>query len=288
MTPALDPRGGADTTSWSMAVADLAQALCLDRGLGVLVMLAAYFDESYSDTPPRTLAVAGYLSSAEQWSRFEGEWQEFLQRYQIQNPFHMTDFMAGRGQFRGWSRQKHDRCIESYCSIINRRTNLRISIGFDLSVYEDEMRRFSDIGPYGFCVFEWMQEAERFMDRNDIRGPIAYVFEDGSGFGNQIFNTMVWIKRRKVMRERYRLGSFSFADKRAVLPLQAADILAWESRSHHARLLQTPPLPMRPSLRRLASRGKHQGIYFSRVGFAEWKRRLLEYAAVHPDPEEGL
>ena len=273
---------------WSIPVAELSRALCLHAATGQLGMLAAYFDESYSTQPPRTIAVAGYLSTIEQWTRFEAEWREFLQRYQIANPFHMTDFMAGRGQFTGWSREKHDRCVASYCSIINRRTNLRLSVGFDLSVFEDEMRRFPEFGPYGFCVFEWMQEAERFMDRNDVTGPIAYVFESGSGFGRQIHDTLVWIRQRRAMRERYRLGSFSFADKREVLPLQAADIYAWESRSHHARLLQTPALPMRPSLYRLVSRGKHQGIYFGRQGFVEWKRRLLDYAALHPDSDEGL
>jgi len=27
-------------------------------------------------------------------------------------------------------------------------------------------------GHYGFCVFEWLHEAERFLDRNNIAGPV--------------------------------------------------------------------------------------------------------------------
>jgi Protein of unknown function (DUF3800) len=273
--------------SWSMPVADLARALCLPQAGGVLGMFAAYFDESYSDKAPRILVVAGYMAPIEQWGRFEAEWREFLQKFEVSNPFHMTDFMAGRGQFSGWSQKKQDECIYDYISLIRRRTHLRLSVGFDLSVYETAMADFKEqIGPYAFCVFEWMQEAERFMDKYQIVGPIAYVFESGSGFGGQIFDTMVWVKRRRQLRERYRLGSFTFADKRQVLPLQAADIFAWESRAHHARYVQSSP--MRRSTWLLASRCRHQALFFGSVAFDSWKKRFNEYAALHPDPEEGL
>jgi len=287
MTPASELKDGVHG-SWSIPVADLAQALCLHREVGVLGMFAAYFDESYSDNAPRVLVVAGYLSPIEQWKRFEVEWREFLQKFDIANPFHMTDFMAGHGQFRGWSRTKHDECIKHYSSIIAPRTHFRVSVGFDLAVYEREMRGFHEIGAYGFCVFEWMHEAERYMDRFGIPGPIAYVFESGSGFGGQIFETMVWVKRRRLLRTRYRLGTFTFADKREVLPLQASDILAWESRAHHARLLRSPKSPIRHSLRALTSRGVHRALFYGPDAFTSWKRRFDEYLALHPDPEEGL
>jgi hypothetical protein len=162
-------------------------------------------------------------------ARFEDDWRFFLTRFGIIGYFHTTDFMAGEGQFKGWTTEKRKQCIEHYSSLIGWRTQFRLSIGFDRAVYEDEMRDF-EIGPYGFSVFAWMQEAERHMDRYGITGPISYAFESGSGFGGQIHDALVWVRRRRQLRERYRLGSFSFADKREVLPLQAADIFAWETR----------------------------------------------------------
>ena len=270
-----------------LPIADLARALCLDPSDGVVVTLAAYFDESYSDNQPRVFAVAGYLSPISQWTHFENDWRFFLNKFDIANPFHTTDFMARRGQFSDWNDEKRERCIQHYTSVIRWRTQFRLSIGFDRAVFEDEMRNF-DMGPYGFCVFEWMHEAERHMDRYGITGPIAYVFESGSGFGGQIHDAMVWIKRRRQLRERYRLGSFSFAGKRDVLPLQAADIFAWETRAHHSRAIQEPPREMRPSTHKLVSQSVHSGLLFTREGFRSWKQRYYEYAALHPDPEEGL
>ena len=252
-----------------------------------VVTLAAYFDESYSDKAPRVFAVAGYLSAANQWTRFEDDWRYFLDKFEITNPFHTTDFMARRGQFSDWTDEKRSQCVQHYSSVIRWRTQFRLSIGFDRAVYESEMENF-DMGPYGFCVFAWMQEAERHMDRYAIAGPIAYVFESGSGFGGQIHDTLVWVKRRQQLRERYRLGTFSFADKRHVLPLQAADVFAWETRAHHAAVVQEPPRQMRPSTYKLVSQSLHNGLLFTREGFRSWKRRYYEYAAIHPDPEEGL
>lgn len=255
---------------------------------GVMAMLSfgAYFDESYSDEAPRVMAVGGYLSPIEQWERFRSEWVEFLQEFEVQNPFHMKDFMVGRKQFFGWSEAKRVRCMQRSAGIIVRRAHFRAAVSIDLAAYE-EVLRDHPAGPYGFCIWEWMQEAERFLDRHNVSGQIAYVFESGSGFGDQIFKTLDWIKKRRKMKERYRLFSFTFSDKRDVLPLQASDILAWGTRRHTAGIISGDPTMPEP-LRLLASQGKHKGIMYRKAELEQWKERFDRFQAEHPDDLDDL
>lgn len=242
-----------------------------------MAMLAfgAYFDESYSTDEPRVMAIGGYLSPIEQWERFGAEWSGFFQEFAIQNPFHMTDFMAGRGQFFGWPATKRTRCMQWLAGIIVRRAHYRASVSLEIAAYEDVFRD-SAVGPYAFCVVQWMQEAFRFLDRHNTSGQIAYVFESGSGFGGQIFAALDWIKKRRVYKGRYRLHSFTFADKRDALPLQAADILAWGTRRHTAGIISGDPTLPEP-LRLLASKGKHKGMMFRRPELLKWKDTIRQF-----------
>jgi hypothetical protein len=54
------------------------------------------------------------------------------------------------------------------------------------------------------------------------------VFESGSGFDADVIRIFQNAMKDERQREIYRVGSYSIDDKRKTLPLQAADILAYE------------------------------------------------------------
>jgi hypothetical protein len=251
-----------------------------------MLSFGAYFDESYSGRAPKVMTVAGYLSSVEQWGRFCQEWPELFAELEFRNPFHMTDFMAGVGQFSDWSDAKRIRCMERVTGIILRRTNLRLAVTVDLEAYQQILANHP-VGPYGFCIFEWMKAAERFLDLHNISDRIAYFFESGSGFGRQIFDTLTWIKKRRALRERYRLGSFTFADKREQLPLQASDVLAWGARLHAMTTISGDPVMSEP-IRLLATRGKHTSLIFRKPELEKWKAEFEAFQAEHQDDIDEL
>jgi hypothetical protein len=238
-------------------------------------MFAAYFDESGTHSASSALVVAGYLSPVSQWQRFDGEWADLLRDLGIESPFHMVDFSNGQGQFKGWPEAKRRNCVTQITGIIGRRTQFRASFSVSKRAYEEVIGE-TEIGPYGFCVWEWMKEAERWMDRYGVHEPIAYVFEGGSGCGGQILDNFQWMtKKRPDLKNRYRIGSQTFASKKNVLPLQAADVFAYEAWKHLVNVtLVEEKRPIRTSLKLLIGKSKHHAYHHGRQELEKLKRDL--------------
>jgi hypothetical protein len=247
-------------------------ARCESRGIAVF---GAYFDESGTHQGSPVLVVAGYLSTVEQWVHFDHDWSRFLQDFGIAGFFHMTDFESRWGQYRDWPDEKRHRCIDRITSILSWRTQFRAAFAVNVQDYH-ELFPGNEVTPYAFCVWEWMKEAERWMDRYSIHDTVAYTFERGSGRGAEIESNFVWmLQRRPDLRRRYRLGSYSFADKREVLRLQASDFFAYES---WKRLLNNVlPAEKRRSRRSvvlLLRRAKHHAYYHGREHLEKFKHDL--------------
>jgi hypothetical protein len=58
----------------------------------------SYFDASGHPDQQTVLTVGGFVSTVEKWKRFDKEWTAILKRYGV-TAFHMTDFVAGWGEF---------------------------------------------------------------------------------------------------------------------------------------------------------------------------------------------
>jgi hypothetical protein len=78
------------------------------RHLRVAIESYVYADESGVGDPAedRFCVVAGHIASLETWSRFNREWKMTLGD-EI-SEFKASDFFQGTGEFKGWSRKKHD------------------------------------------------------------------------------------------------------------------------------------------------------------------------------------
>lgn len=74
-----------------------------------VVMLWAYFDESYEHDPTTGHAVrmtmGGCIASADNWKRLTAEWDREIAKAGI-DMFHMADFEADAPPFKGWSKNK--------------------------------------------------------------------------------------------------------------------------------------------------------------------------------------
>lgn len=183
-----------------------------------------YFDDSgHPDSQPAVI-IAGHVAKTEQWSRLEREWTECLTdpesgRVAI---LHMTDLMAGRGEFSGWIRKQKTDLLEKLVSIIRR----RVSKQFSIIVPMDEYKKVNDkyaleeaMGtPYGLAgrtIFRMINEwRERYGgEKTNVR----LVFEDGSKHKGDPID----ITRRD------ELPAPEFGKKTGITCLQTADLLAW-------------------------------------------------------------
>jgi hypothetical protein len=231
---------------------------------------AAYFDESGTHGSP-ILTLAGYIATVEQWAEFSREWDELLKQEALTH-FHMSKFEARRGEFDGWDNERRLRVQKRLLGIIKRRVTLGVFCAVNLAAYEEtmtEFRRTNFGSPYNFCVklclafvSFWAQEYKR-------KEPIAYVIEHGAGYNKEINRSFADMFASQEWRQIFRLGSLSFVDKKAALPLQAADLLAyevWKDATNRFLIEGEKKRPQRKSFTSLMET-LHRGTYWGKDEF---------------------
>jgi uncharacterized protein DUF3800 len=231
----------------------------------------AYLDESET-ADHRILSVGAYLSETERWGVFQREWQDVLDNAGVQI-FHMTDFEARRPPYDSWDNVKRIRVLRRLMRTIRARTRFRASVSVSIPDYEAVAGRIREVyGPYGFCAFQCLQYIARWVDDNDQNEPIAYFFERGSRQG-EITRAMEYLQRHADLIEKFRFYSYTFVPK-SCQPVQASDILAYETAKHVRNWFAAPPRERRPTRRSLEflMESSHYGTYYNRARLEEWFR----------------
>jgi hypothetical protein len=87
----------------------------------LILMLWAYMDETglHEKTGGRCthLAVGGAIAEFRDWRRLSRRWKEALKDENLCE-FHMTDFEASEGEFKGWSQSRHEQFLNRLLTII--------------------------------------------------------------------------------------------------------------------------------------------------------------------------
>jgi hypothetical protein len=117
--------------------------------------------------------------------------------------------------------------------------------------------------PYTLCfqhvITAVAKRARAFLGEDHSEG-IAYIFEQAPTW--QSSANEMWIKSvEQGYKNKYRMGSITFGDKKSFLPLQAADRNAFETYQHFADPKQ------REIWSKFMSTPQHHGQYFDRSGF---------------------
>lgn len=166
-----------------------------ERGAeGIVVVLEAYFDESFQGTGDHRLAtIAGYVSHADAWKKFNRDWRgEVLHQFKV-NVFHMADCENGYGEFDGWTREKRVEICKVAMPIMANRTRFGIAV----SVVVSDLQNVTNHGartwghpylqsPYAFCFFAVLQGLTREIDRFIVsQKPIALYFDRKKGVAHE-------------------------------------------------------------------------------------------------------
>jgi hypothetical protein len=199
----------------------------------LFAMITAYFDDSGTSQSNSVAAVAGYIGSVAQWERFGIEWNNLLHASGV-SQMHRTDLESFYGEFAGWTPQKRDVLVNKAQEIIKDRTY--VGIGHSV-VKEDFERILPQIlqefygGPYGYCAFLCIARAIRWHGNKKISEPLDWVFEAGTEGSGQFNMLMSTLYANPDMRRDFKVNGWAFRDK-TVVPLQAADVLAYEMFKH--------------------------------------------------------
>jgi len=194
-----------------------------------VLTLHAYFDESGTHADSDAVTVAGYISTAEQWELYTRDWTAALAEWRL-TTFHMTDFANGVGPFRFWTEEERRFRFARLIRIINDHVIASVGIAVPMRAFDQifpkPAKRFIG-GAYGLAATCCFMDSARILASSYPSARIAYVFEAGAPGVGEVSKVFRWNYNDRGQRPKYKLLSLEFADK-TVLPLQAADILAYE------------------------------------------------------------
>ena len=154
-----------------------------DRMVLSLNTLTGYFDESGTHTGSRAVAVAGYVSTVEQWERFEVEWQAALAEFGVPY-FHMADFVDHKKQFKGGDRGgaagAPDEARRNHQPARPCQRRVRDPCcGVRDPIFSSRAQRASG-GAYGLAATICFMDAAMLLHRDYPTARIAYTFESGA------------------------------------------------------------------------------------------------------------
>lgn len=228
-----------------------------------LAVFAYYADESGTHAGSAACAVAAYLSHPDAWLAFEAHWKQCLKDFSIPQ-FHMSEFENRQGPFVGWEQAKRIDLIDRLVTIINTFTAGGVAFAVDMRQFNEEWvpsltaqeREVAD--PYLVCALALLGEHAYWMEQLDKheRSPAAFVFElNGKSAGRlmKFFGDVV--KHGQATN----VPSITHASRVDFVPLQAADILAYESYKALVNRCDGSGRPQRKLLTRLRENNRIMG-----------------------------
>jgi hypothetical protein len=206
--------------------------------------LQTFCDESSDGKSERTIVLAGYVGTENQWQRFDEEWKNTLSEYDVV-VFHSVDCEAGKKSFQRFHSNKRATLQRQLINVINSSGVTGVSVGMFVEDYYaiSDLREFEKIpnglsisgnlsDPY-FLPFKLLIEQIVFNAPSigaDDQLQIGFTFDRNTkvqgrakGMYENLFKwDRPWTKNLDPL-------GIKFADKSRISALQAADFLAYES-----------------------------------------------------------
>lgn len=206
-----------------------------------MLMLDAYFDETGhgGDANTKFLGIAGCLARAETWKKVESEWREALRSEDLPY-FHMNEYAFSVGPFKGWEgdEARRRKVYGALWEIVLEAELIPLGGFVRLESYQQELigqehHIFRDA--YFLCYLQCLRFLAQYTE-SDLVSNVATFFDDKKGFKGEA------LRIHGVLTQRFqgKIPPPAFRDMRVSLPLQIADIVAYESKKEFERRALTP------------------------------------------------
>jgi Protein of unknown function (DUF3800) len=196
--------------------------------------LSAAFDDSGSDGLGPVFVLAGYLAGVESWKTFTVEWANELQRPPSIPYLKMKEANSLRGPFWGWSATGRDEKLDRLSDVIVR----HVPFGISSTIFWEDWRTVAGknadvpLVPYDFLYHSTMAvTAQHVIKKFPRKSKVDFVFDDQEGAGTRAAFYYSTIRNWHTSEEREVIaGPPVQRDEKIFLPLQAADMIAWQTR----------------------------------------------------------
>jgi hypothetical protein len=217
-------------------------------------MFALYCDDSGTHNESEWAIAACVIAPVRQWEKFREEWQKIAKDENFE-VFHMANFVARKPPFDTpeWhDDEKRRRIMQKLVGTIKCRATCAFVSALQKSAYDEVVpekikadRAMENHST--FAVRMCLGRVIRWRSEYGRTGPLQFVFDrvsKGKGEIDEVFNRSLAENAESALSDTGIVrGGWSFEDKAQFIPIQAADILAWEALYFVAKLCLSPSLP---------------------------------------------
>jgi hypothetical protein len=200
-------------------------ALCESDG-NIIVLKVAMDESGVHDGSP-VLTVGAYVARPRQWQDWTKRWNVAKRPIKV---MHAVECQNLTGEFRGWTDPQRDEVVIRCLPIIAESDIPGVVVGIHMHEFDKAMQGREDLRsvfgtPYAAC-FQWVVQIIMNFALGALNTErIAFVHELND-YRQQALESFAWVKEHG--NPLGNIISLQFADKKDYVPLQAADILAYE------------------------------------------------------------
>jgi len=247
-----------------------------------IAVFEAYFDESGdpADKNLEVFALAWVVAPANNWKKFSIAWNRILRRYKI-DVMHMKEYEHRIEQFKGWDLHKKEVFAAQLAGVLKLKIELAQSHCMSTEIWDKSIApemgsNFRKTrGPYIFLLQSCLESLVEYGQTSLPKGErIACIFDENklmSGkkplFLGAAGEHYAGLKRARGWDNI--LGGITFESKRDFVPLQAADMLAYEGYKDMVNIVEGSPRPRRKLLTNLMQSKRIELAVIDAEGF--WK-----------------
>ncbi|MEP6934241.1 MAG: DUF3800 domain-containing protein [Nitrospirota bacterium] len=225
-----------------------------------MLMLKAFFDDSgKSNDPAETVyGIGGCVAPLAAWELLEKEWKTVLDKFCV--PYlHMKEYAHSTGAFQvGWKGEETKR--RDFLSSLMDIMVPYVMTYLGATVLIEDFNRLTDsqkkvlLDPHFMCMQDVFLGASIQAHDDPPEEKVDLIFsqqDEDKGHALALYSAYTTARETGPDLLRERLGAFTYASFKDTIPLQVADLVAYELRSFAADLFINSPTLTRVPLKRL-------------------------------------
>jgi hypothetical protein len=207
-------------------------------------MLHSFFDDSGKESDPSNgiVCAAGYIAASPSiWNAFHELWSNFLLTHGL-DELHMREMMSSESReepFATWNWEKKKVVLEDFSTAIKMSRIIGFGVAVDAVAWRELPKPLTkrEGTAQEFCFMRLISMIVKRIRQSIPHEHIAIMFDCDEQFTPARFRRYLAI-RKKYPEDAKMLISFGVGEPRNYLALQAADFLAWETRTDLMRRMK--------------------------------------------------
>jgi hypothetical protein len=244
-------------------------------------VLQAFFDDSGrgKESDSLVFVLAGYAGPMASFSSFADDWQTVLREEPPLAYVKGKEANSLTGQFANWTKEQREERLAKFIGLIRKHDLIALSFGVGYRDFNRILREPKGIMKYPYAiafanVVAWLMRSASVKPE---REEIELIFDQGIIGRERAIQAAYEGMKGSIPKDTLDLlvGRPRFEDDKRYLPLQAADLLAWNVRRDYAEQLTKGKRWDSPTWTQLRTGIKGKGLFMDEKELRDFRARKL-------------